>query len=823
MGKPGGPVAPAGEQPTRIPLARLWQSLVPLSDTSVFLMTGAHPDDELSLLLARLSRGDGIHVAYACATRGEGGQNALGPKRGEDLAAIRTREMEEAAHVLGIELHWLGSGQSDAITDFGFAKSAEATFARWGETELTRRLVAVVRSLRPDCLCPTFLDVEGQHGHHRAVTRATAAAFALAGNPGAFPEQIAAGLAPWRPAKLYLPAFSGAGASYDDSEAPPPATLHVPVAGGDPRLGGRFAEIAARSRACHATQDMAAAPEPDPAPVALHLAASHIGPPGAEGDLREGLPRSFGTLAAAAGCAGAALAAAQALDRALGEALAAFPRRPAVAAAVHDALGLVDELMHALPREAPDTPQTLLHLRHRLSLKQRQLFTASNAALGLAGRMTCSALRAGATARATIRAEAPEGHAEAPALSIDLPAGWSLTTVEPLTADAGGCLRATVDIHVPPEAGGQRATVPDMAPPIAAAIAYRHAGTAARLSLVPDRPAPVLPHAVLTLAPEKALLRLGEGASVVATLTATGPAGEAVRPLPVLPPGWTAELAAETAQAAGRFTVRISPPAGAAPGRHAVTFSAAGGTAGLVRRFTYPHVDSCLRVAPAVLTIGVAAVAIGEARIGYFGCGLDRLDEVLADLGADVTILDVASLDGPEPAGTALRQLATIVIGVRAWAALPAAAAEALHAFMAAGGHVVVLPQRPADGGGGARTPFGIVVGSPSFRHRATDPTGAVTMLAPEHALLAGPNRIAADDWRGWLQERALCCATAWPDGFKPLLAVADPGEAPHHGALVTGPVGRGRLTYCGLALHRQAEGLVPGGLRLLANLVQPA
>src|SRR5688500_12703581 len=94
-------------QPRVENLVELWQALLPLRSVATVMMTGAHPDDEASALLARLAKGDGARTVYACATRGEGGQNALGPETGEALAAIRTREMEEAARPLGMELHWL--------------------------------------------------------------------------------------------------------------------------------------------------------------------------------------------------------------------------------------------------------------------------------------------------------------------------------------------------------------------------------------------------------------------------------------------------------------------------------------------------------------------------------------------------------------------------------------------------------------------------------------------------------------------------------------------------------------------------------------------
>ena len=176
-------------------LVRMWQALVPLGSVNSFLQTGAHPDDETSALLARLALGDGVRVGYACGVRGEGGQNDIGTERGPVLGVLRTREMEAAADELDIDLYWLNEDLDGVIVDFGLSKSADETFAIWGHERTVERLVRTIRTFRPDAVAPTFLDVPGQHGHHRAITRATEEAFHLAADPAAFPEHAAEGLA----------------------------------------------------------------------------------------------------------------------------------------------------------------------------------------------------------------------------------------------------------------------------------------------------------------------------------------------------------------------------------------------------------------------------------------------------------------------------------------------------------------------------------------------------------------------------------------------------------------------------------------------------
>ncbi|MBI4046936.1 MAG: PIG-L family deacetylase, partial [Devosia nanyangense] len=190
-------------------IVALERALSRLTSTLTVMNTGAHPDDEQSGMLAVMRYAMGMRVVVACSTRGEGGQNTLGPERTGALGVMRSREMEEAAKVLDADIAWLGHGPDDPVHDFGFSKSGPDTLARWGRERTIERLVRAYRQFRPDIVIPTFLDVPGQHGHHRAMTEAAETALALAADPQAFPEHAAEGLAPWKVAKYYLPAWSG--------------------------------------------------------------------------------------------------------------------------------------------------------------------------------------------------------------------------------------------------------------------------------------------------------------------------------------------------------------------------------------------------------------------------------------------------------------------------------------------------------------------------------------------------------------------------------------------------------------------------------------
>ncbi|MEJ6399523.1 PIG-L family deacetylase [Yoonia sp. 208BN28-4] len=233
-------------------IVALWQALVALRSVVSFMNTGAHPDDETSGMLAAMRFRDGWDISYACSTRGEGGQNDVGRESGAALGALRTAEMEAACDRLDLRMYWHGVSPDDPITDFGFSKSGEETLAKWGHARTLERFVWIIRTERPDIICPTFLDVPGQHGHHRAMTQAAHEVIALAADP----DYADCDLDPWQVKKMYLPAWSGAGQAYDDDLPPPPETTRIDGTGRDPVTGWPYARIGQQSRAMHATQAM---------------------------------------------------------------------------------------------------------------------------------------------------------------------------------------------------------------------------------------------------------------------------------------------------------------------------------------------------------------------------------------------------------------------------------------------------------------------------------------------------------------------------------------------------------------------------------------
>src|SRR5437773_3287525 len=217
------------------------------------LYIAAHPDDENTNLMAFWANGSLYEAAYLSVTRGDGGQNLIGPELGERLGVIRTEELLEARRIDH------GKQFFSRAIDFGFSKTADETMRIWDHDKILADVVWVIRKFRPDVIVTRF-SPEDQltHGHHTASAILAREAFAAAADPNRFPEQLAF-VKPWRATRLVWNTspffFTNRNLPFD------PTGLTVLEAGGyNPLLGKAYTEIAAASLSMHKSQGVGSPP-----------------------------------------------------------------------------------------------------------------------------------------------------------------------------------------------------------------------------------------------------------------------------------------------------------------------------------------------------------------------------------------------------------------------------------------------------------------------------------------------------------------------------------------------------------------------------------
>lgn len=159
------------------------------SPNLTILCVAAHPDDEDGATLAYYSKIKGYNAYTVFYTRGEGGQNEIGPELYDKLGNIREKETKEAAQIQGSVPLFLG------FLDFGFSKTANETFKMWGgKDKVLARIAYMIRQIRPDVIITNHDTVttkpNRQHGNHQAAGITVFEAFDKAADPDYHPEDI---------------------------------------------------------------------------------------------------------------------------------------------------------------------------------------------------------------------------------------------------------------------------------------------------------------------------------------------------------------------------------------------------------------------------------------------------------------------------------------------------------------------------------------------------------------------------------------------------------------------------------------------------------
>jgi LmbE family N-acetylglucosaminyl deacetylase len=878
------PPAPlAGQEPARDRgLVGAGLLLRQLDGVKRVLMIGAHPDDEDTSLLSALARGHGAETAYLALTRGDGGQNLIGPELGEGLGVVRTGELVAARRLDG------GLQFFTRAFDYGYSKNAEEAFGKWPREELLRDVVWVIRTFRPHVVVSVFSGTPRDgHGQHQAAGIMAREAFRAAADPDRFVDQLGRGAVPWQPAKLYR-------LSWFDPEA---ADTEVATGTFDPLLGASWFQIAMESRSQHRSQDMGAARPLGPRSSSLVLVdtAAGVTAEGGEGlfagvdttlvSLVEPLPE-HGRLGA-----GRALERYRAAVREAEESL--DPASPWAAA---PALGrALDQLVVArgAAEQSGEAGRELLRvLDTRVGRVEEALLDAAGIVVEV--RAGDDLIVPGQTVRVMVEMwNGGPFPVTAARPSLHLPEGWSADPVPvdeddgrsrsfffrrggsevvpsaaPVAVDPSSSVLWRWNVRVPPDAAlselyylerprdGALYRWPDRAdlrglprqPPlvrgaVAFSVALPRFGDDVPVAVEVGRPAryvgvdpasgqfdtPVLVVPALSLQADPSVMVVpadrGEPRSVSVILQARAPDGARGELVLELPEGWTASPAARSFAIAGEgqeasFAFSVRPPADAVPGRFVLGAVATDETG---RRFDLgvDLVDYPHIEREALFEPAGTRVTVVPVRVD---AGL-RVGYVMGS-GDDVVQairelgVEVELLAPPDLRGGDLSRFDVLVLGVRAYETRTdlQAVNDRVLDFARAGGTVLVQYNQYQFPAGGY-APYPVSIARP--HDRVTDEGSPHGFIHVDNPVFQAPNRIGPEDFEGWVTERGLYFLSEWDDErMTPLLELTDPGEEPKRGALVVAPVGEGLWIYTGLSFFRQLPAGVPGAYRLFANLL---
>jgi len=826
----GATLAPAQRPPEQLDAAAILHRMHKLEVLGSVLYIAAHPDDENTRLISYLSNGRKLRTAYLSLTRGDGGQNLIGPELGDALGIIRTQELLEARRIDGGEQFFTRA------VDFGYSKNPEETFSKWGRQAVLADVVRVVRTFRPDVIITRFAtDGSGGHGHHTASALLAHEAFDLAADPKAYPEQLQEGLQPWKTTRLFFNASTWWRSDLAEVSQKDPANwLKLDVGGFDPLLGLSYTEIAGRSRSLHKSQGFGAAETRGELTEYLRLEkGAKLSAP----DLFDGIETGWSRVEGGEQ--------AQAMITSMIESFDARAPEASV-----DELVLLEQALSTLAinlgfAKDPESEWAFLHrelaralIQHCCGLTVEATAKSTRAAPGDSLAVTWSVMKrsSGASFRAgeiTVHggdsvpfdAELPWNRAATKEFGLTVDHTLAIDQPYWLERPHGGLYDIDGHAYRGIEACNTASlwlsgslTMPDGPPAQAArALMYKWVD---RVDGERTRPVVITPIASIDVGDTVAIVR-GELARVSVEIEAL--TDELSGTLQVsLPAGWKLEkqpAAVESMRRGERRRVDIGVLRGAqaVAGMLQFTFSGPRGSSDrTLHVIDYPHILPQTWYTPAAIELVPLDVEVSSRTVGFIDGAGDDVPNALHRLGVAVERIDPSNTSAAE-----LSKFDAIVTGIRAYNTLPALAhfnavlldyveqgGTLLVQYNTAGGDLVLDAKKLGP------YPFALT------RERVTVEEAPTTFLDPAHALLNIPNRLTPADFEGWVQERGLYFTGERDAKYAAPIAWNDPGEKPLHGALIACDHGKGRYVYTGISLFRQLPAGVPGAYRLLANLI---
>jgi LmbE family N-acetylglucosaminyl deacetylase len=828
-----------------------------------FMETTAHPDDEDNGLLVMLSRGRGLRTALLTMTRGDGGQNMIGPEIFEAIGILRSAELMSMHRYDGVEQYFTRA------YEFGYSFSVEETFQKWGREEILADVVRIIRTVRPDVVVHMTPTGEGGGQHHQSTARLTQDAFRAAADPNRFPEQIQEGLRPWQPLKMYHRFRGiGMGRGVPSNEPPPPGTVSIDTGVFDPILGRSYAQVGAEARSMHRCQSMSQLRGlPGERISRWRLEDAVIETEDQESDLFDGvetgLDRFKDFVRGEEAEAGFFLEGLEALKGHVARAEEAFdalePWR--TLPALRDGLSTVRALRTGIAASSL-SDDAKYDLEHRLALKEKQFVDAVALAHGIALEPIADAgeVVPGGTFNVDLLVmnRSPEP-ISVTSVEVVTPDGWTQQRERGETSGTlgrGESLASAFEVSVSDDAEYSRPYwvrnhevdrfdilkpellgTPFDPAPVQAKVAFRSGDIEAVL----DEPfqyryegawvgtekqqrVTVLPALSVNVSPQVLVYPTGAESRTISVNVIYKGSGEAQGTLHLeMPEGWgvtpsEASLSFDRTGEAAVLRFEVEAPSTVNPGPYEVEAVATMGGREYREGYEtieYHHIEKRYLFRPSQAAVQALDIAVAPVTVGYvMGVG-DDVPEAIQQLGLNVTMLDEEALAEGD-----LSRFDIIVTGIRAYLNRPDLRAynDRLLDYVEAGGTVLVQYNKfefnDAQWG-----PYPIQVSS----NRVTVEEAPMRILAPDHPVFNFPNQVTEDDWKDWVHERGTYFIGEKDERYTDLLASEDPwpyNAGEKRGIFVETRHGQGRWIYTGLGFYRQLPEGVPDAFKFFANVL---
>ncbi len=805
------------QQPQKPTASEIYHDLQNLNFIGSALYVAAHPDDENTRLISFLANDIHARTAYLSLTRGDGGQNLIGPEIRELLGVIRTQELLAARRTDG------GSQMFTRANDFGYSKHPDETLAIWESDEVLSDVVRAIRKFKPDIIINRFDHrTPGKtHGHHTTSAMLSFDAFDRVGNANEFPNSAKA-FGAWQPTRLFMNTswwFYGSRENFDKADK----TNLIEVETGNyyPALGLSNGEIAALSRSMHKSQGF-----------------GNTGTRGNETEYLEFLkgefPKEKTNPFSGINTNWSRLKGGDAIGAILNPLEANFDFK--------DPSTIVGPLMqaHQMISQLEDSHWRAIKLAEieQLIIDCSGLYieaVADTQTINNKGKynVTFEAVNRGTVPFNLQSIKAKDG-ADILVLNEALTQNQKFNYPSEMVSKATessapywlqeegslGMYKVKEALIGLPETPVQEQVVFNlqyrrMTLPITRNVIYKYNDP---VDGEVYQPLEIVPEVSTSIADKVLIFASGDAKQIPIKVRA---GRDNVNGFVQLgkPEGWTVTPSQQSFSLTRKgeeqtviFTV--TPPENQSEG-YIEPLAVVGDRFYSKELVTldYDHIPYQSVLLPSKAKVARLNIKKKGEHIGYVNGAGDAIPESLRQIGYTVTTIEPNNISAAN-----LKKYDAVVMGIRAYNTVEELAfkQDELNKYVEQGGTLLLQYNTSHRLKTEDLAPYTLKLS----RDRVTDEFSKVDFLAPKHAVLNTPNKITQDDFKGWVQERGLYFPSEWDDNFTPILGMHDKDYPQTEGSLLVAPFGKGHYIYTGLSFFRELPAGVPGAYRLFTNLI---
>ncbi|MDG4716486.1 PIG-L family deacetylase [Winogradskyella marincola] len=809
----------SAQQPKKLNSSEIYEAIQKLNVLGSVLYIAAHPDDENTRLISYMSNQVKARTAYLSLTRGDGGQNLIGPEIRELLGVIRTQELLAARRVDG------GEQRFSRANDFGYSKHPDETLAIWNKDEVLSDVVWTIRNFKPDIIINRFdhRSPGTTHGHHTSSAMLSMEAFDLANDASKYASQLQL-TDTWQPKRIFFNTswwFYGSQEKFE--EADKSNMLNFDIGVFYPSKGLSNNEVAAIASSQHLCQGFGRLSQRGTQEEYIEFLKGE--PLNGSNNIFEGIDTSWSRVKG---------------GKAVGEILYKVEqnfnfRNPAthlpqlleaykllqnikdkhwksvktkeLKTIIEACAGLYLEASANVPYTAPNTTVSL----------NIEALNRSNATIDLVS-YKLSTLNSGTSKNMKMQNNQRLNFDE----GITIPKNASYTTPYWLNKKStlGMYHVDNQDLIGRPET--PRAVFVDFnlnieGTPITftKSVIYRYSE--------PDkgelyRPFEVIPEVSASISDKVFIFDNDQQKEIEVTVKAGRDAIEGYVQM-AYPNDWTVFPQKQKIEIVNKGDVQkvvftVIPPKTQSEGLITPMVNINGNfyTDELIE-IDYSHIPFQTVLMPSESKVVRLDIEKRGNNIGYIEGAGDVVPESLRQIGYNVTIIKPEQISAEN-----LVNFDAVVVGIRAYNILDELKFKQkfLLDYVKEGGNLIVQYNTNRRLKVDDLAPYHLQLS----RDRVTDENASVTILNPNHSLLNFPNKITTQDFEGWVQERGLYFPNEWSEEFTPLLSMNDKGESSKEGSLLVAKYGKGNYIYTGLSFFREFPAGVSGAYRLFANLL---